>query len=455
MEHMDMYWETVSALCTIVELYGTGYILYRFAKPFIENKKGALCIGLSYFAAMLILYFVSIEINTFAAYSLGIFSAFLVMCKIDRRNYRQKIFIAATFFSLRHLSVCMARIITELIRLVNKANTLAENPVIALIAFGVIELLDIVIGFVLLGVSVRSIVKPYVYKRNEMSVKEMLMLLVPALTGMIGYGIMIQYQTSSGMSWMEPVSGLYNGLAFLYFGVSIITIVVVTVLFQKIKAGQEEKLQNELLATQIGSMERHIGQVESLYQNIRSIRHDMTNHILTLERLYAGNSVEEAAQYSRELKSALSSAIEEIKSGNPVTDVILQEAKDEAEKRKIRFRSDFYYPTGTNINAFDVSVILNNALQNAMENAGRGEASYIFVLSYHSNNAYMIEISNSFTGNLQWDEERELPVTSKEKTEGHGYGLSNIRMVARKYSGDIAIDLKENEFRLSVMLMME
>lgn len=125
------------------------------------------------------------------------------------------------------------------------------------------------------------------------------------------------------------------------------------------------------------------------------------------------------------------------------------------EKRKIRFQSDFYYPTGKNINVFDVSVILNNALQNAMENAGRSEAPYISVLSYHSNNAYMIEISNSFRGSLKWDEERELPVTSKEKTEGHGYGLSNIRMVARKYSGDIAIDLKDNEFRLSVMLMME
>ena len=73
----------------------------------------------------------------------------------------------------------------------------------------------------------------------------------------------------------------------------------------------------------------------------------------------------------------------------------------------------------------------------------------------------MIEISNSFTGNLQWDEERGLPVTSKEKTEDHGYGqthgygLSNIRMVAGKYSGDIAIDLKDDEFRLSIMLMME
>lgn len=455
MEDMNLYWKAVSDLCTIVELYGTGYILYRFVKPFMENKKGAFCIGIAYFATMLILYFVPIEINTFAAYSLGILSAFIVMRRIDRRNYRQKIFIAVTFFSLRHLSVCMARMITELIYLVDKANALSENLNMALIIFGVVELLYTVIGFALLGISVRCIVKAYAYKKDEMNKKEMLMLLVPTLTGMTGYGIMIQYQTHSGMSWMEPVSGLYNGLAFLYFGISIITIVVVTVLFQKIKAGQEEKLQNELLATQIDSMERHIGQVESLYENIRSIKHDMTNHILTLERLYAGNNVEEAANYSRELKSVLSSAIEGIKSGNPVTDVILQEARDEAEKRKIRFWSDFYYPTGKNINVFDISMILNNALQNAMENAERSEAPYISVLSYHSNNAYMIEISNSFTGNLEWDEERELPVTTKEKTEGHGYGLSNIRMVARKYLGDIAIDVKKNEFRLSVMLMME
>ena len=112
MEHMDMYWEAVSALCTIVELYGTGYILYRFAKPFMENKRGAFCIGIAYFATMLILYFVPIEINTFVAYSLGVLSAFIVMRRIDRRNYRQKLFIAASFFSLRWLSFSMARIIT-------------------------------------------------------------------------------------------------------------------------------------------------------------------------------------------------------------------------------------------------------------------------------------------------------------------------------------------------------
>lgn len=472
MKHMDIL-AAVSAVHATVAICGTGYILHCFAKPFMEDKKGAVCSGIAYIATMLSLYLVPVEINTFAAYSLGILSAFAAMCRLDRRNHKQKTFIAAAFFSLHWLSEYMARIITDAvynIKAVSDAFYLPErHPAAKILIFGGVELLDTVIGFALLGISVRYIVKAYVYKREDMSIKELFMLTVPSITGMTGYGILIQYQTSSGMSWMEPIYGLYNGLAFLHFGISIITIVVMTVLFQNIKARQEETLQNELLAAQVDSIERHIGQVESLYQNIRSIRHDMTNHILTLERLYAGNNVQEARDYGAELKSALSRAAGEIKSGNPVTDVILQELKNEAEKKQIHFRSDFYYPTGTNINAFDVSVILNNALQNAMEHAlpapsehaEKSEAPYIAVRSYHRNNAYMIEISNSFTGDLQWDEEQGLPVTSKEKTKNrgygqvHGYGLANIRKVARKYSGDIAIDLRAGEFCLSILLMME
>ncbi|MDE7250939.1 MAG: GHKL domain-containing protein, partial [Lachnospiraceae bacterium] len=87
--------------------------------------------------------------------------------------------------------------------------------------------------------------------------------------------------------------------------------------------------------------------------------------------------------------------------------------------------------------------------------------AFLSVLSYHRHYAYMLEICNSFNGQLQWDKESGLPVTSKEKMDSHGYGqthgygLSNIRMVARKYSGDIVVDLNDSEFRLSIMLMME
>ena len=278
MEHMGLL-TALSVFYAIVTMYATGYLLYRFAKPFLENKKGAVCIGVAYFVTMLILYLVPVEINTFAAYSLGILSAFLAMCRIDRRNYKQKTFIAATFFSLHWLSEYMTRIITDAIyhiKVVSDAFYIPEKHLAAKIfIFGGVELLDTAMGFAILGISVRYIVKTCVYKREDMSIKEMFMLIVPSITGITGYGILIQYQTSSGMSWMEPIYGLYNGLAFLHFGISIITIVVMTVLFQNIKARQEEKLQNELLAAQVDSIKKHIGQVESLYRNIRSIRHDM------------------------------------------------------------------------------------------------------------------------------------------------------------------------------------
>ncbi len=137
------------------------------------------------------------------------------------------------------------------------------------------------------------------------------------------------------------------------------------------------RFPDELLAAQIDSICHHIGQVELLYQNIRGIRHDMANHILTLERLYAGNKTDEAREYGTNLKAALSGAAGEIGSGNPVTDVILLEWKREAQEKEIQFCSEFYYPTGSGINAFDISVILNNALQSAVENTGKNGDIFI------------------------------------------------------------------------------
>ena len=312
----------------------------------------------------------------------------------------------------------------------------------------------LIMVFLITTAAVCCITRSYICKYEQMTKRELLMLVSPPFLGAVGYKV-IRYYRRFYILENGKTAEVYDMLLLFYCGLAIMVVVILIMLYENIKAAQEEKTANQLLSTQIDNLKRHIEQVENLYQGIRSMKHDMTNHILTLERLYAGNNVEEALDYGKELKSALSPMAEEIKSGNPVTDVILQELKNEAEKRDIHFQSEFYYPTGTNINAFDVSVILNNALQNAMENTEKSAAPHISVLSYHRNNAYMIEVRNSFNGDLQWDEERGLPLTSKEKTDGHGYGLSNIRMVARKYSGDIAIDVKDDEFRLSIMLMME
>ncbi len=454
----------VAGLWSVVEPILEGYCLGRLVKPFMERKEKVGLVRAAYFLTRLMFIIMNCRLSTTASVMIGIFVAFLVMCRTDQRNYEQKIFLMATFFSLCWLAYAISEILYDnLYGFVTHTDFMAKSPdylwdalyVAMCTVYLMSEILILLAG-------IWCVRKVYAYKSANMTKKELFILLAPVFTGAVGFEI-IHYYRSFYIREIGRPTEAYEIWAVIYYAVSIVVVVAVIGLYQSMKVKQEEKLQNELLAAQIDSIRHHIGQVECLYQNIRSIKHDMANHIMTLERLYARDKTEEARAYSTELKTTLAEVVGEIKSGNPVTDVILQELKSEAEKRNIRFQSDFYYPTGTNINAFDVSVILNNALQNAMEhimhfpleNAGKSEIPYISVLSYHRNNAYMIEISNSFAGNLQWDEERGLPVTSKEKTDGHGYGLSNIRMVARKYSGDIAIDLKDDEFRLSIMLMME
>ena len=77
------------------------------------------------------------------------------------------------------------------------------------------------------------------------------------------------------------------------------------------------------------------------------------------------------------------------------------------------------------------------------------------ILSYRRDNAYMIEISNSFTGNLRQDAESGLLITTKREKDSHGYGLNNIRKIAGKYFGDIDFSVKNEEFILSIMMMTE
>jgi len=450
-------WRSFTQAVSVIELLIAGYCLYRLVKPFLRSAKVALAAGGIYFLTMLTLYAMPLHNDAFIAYAFGSLMTFLVMYGLERRNYAQKAFLAITYFSLRWFTATIAEFLYDkLYYLVENTTWYQKNPSMSMefMVYAGVCVFYLIMVFVITAGAVCCITRSYVYKYERMSKRELLMLVIPPFLGAVGYKIIRYYRNFYILENGKPSEG-YDMLLLFYCTVSVTVVVIMIMLYQNIKAAQEEKLANHLLSTQIDHLKRHIEQVENLYQDIRSMKHDMANHVLTLERLYAGNETKEAKNYVRDLKAALIETVGEVKSGNPVTDVILQEWKTESEKKKIHFLCNFHYPPGSNINAFDVSVILNNALQNAVENAGGSGTPHISILSYRKNNAYMIEIRNSFTGNLQWDAESGLPVTSKGNTDSHGYGLNNIRRIAGKYFGDIDFAVKNKEFILSIMLMME
>lgn len=248
--------------------------------------------------------------------------------------------------------------------------------------------------------------------------------------------------------------GTYSWLCFFYYLASLIAIVAVTAIFQNIKSLQKEEYQNLLLSDQLASIERHITEVDKLYRQIRSLRHDMGSHAIILEGLYNHREYQAAQDYIVYLRGELEQGALDVRSGNPVTDVILEERKWEAEQQGIAFACQFHYPEGTPVNAFDLSVILDNAILNALDAAKGCEAPFLCVCFYQRKNACLMEFVNSFQGELCLNE-NGLPETGSQDREGHGFGLTNIRRTAQKYHGDIDIQIHGGMFTLRVMLMVE
>ena len=456
MSLVEKCWMVTSKISVIALLMITGIYFGKFVCPYIKKKKGAVAVSIVYITIMLVLYMIPPQIDNFSAYLIGVIAAFLAMYVEDRRNIYQKIFLAITFFSIRWLTVAMAARLDDL---VTKApvfrNMSAEKVWLQYGLYVGTRVLDIVLCIAFIAVAIGLINKAYIYKKDEMSVKEMVMLIVPSLVGVTGYGILqyylMIYERDTGKNLIDTY-GFYGALSFLHYLISIVAILVVIVMFQNWKEMQEEQRGQELVLNQISDMKKHIEEVEKLYRDIRSMRHDMGNHIQTLEHLVAHNNMDDATEYLEHLKNEWDEVSPEIKTGSPVIDVILMEKLREAKERQIRFLSDFHYPQNTKLNAFDLSVIMNNALNNCMENVS-GDDPYISISSFRKNSIFMITIKNSFEGQLNFGDS-DLPETTKSGRE-HGMGLNNIRRVARMYMGDISLEQGNEEVILSIMMQVE
>ena len=456
MSLVEKCWMVTSKISVIALLMITGIYFGKFVCPYIKKKKGAVAVSIVYITIMLVLYMIPPQIDNFSAYLIGVIAAFLVMYVEDRRNIYQKIFLAITFFSIRWLTVAMAARLDDL---VTKAlvfrNMDAEKVWLQYGLYVGTRVLDIVLCIAFIAVAIGLINKAYIYKKDEMSVKEMVMLIIPSLVGVTGYGILqyylMIYERDTGKNLIDTY-GFYGALSFLHYLISIVAILVVIVMFQNWKEMQEEQRGQELVLNQISDMKKHIEEVEKLYRDIRSMRHDMGNHIQTLEHLVAHNNMDDATEYLEHLKNEWDEVSPEIKTGSPVIDVILMEKLREAKERQIRFLSDFHYPHNTKLNAFDLSVIMNNALNNCMENVS-GDDPYISISSFRKNSIFMITIKNSFGGQLNFGDS-DLPETTKSGRE-HGMGLNNIRRVARMYMGDISLEQGNEEVILSIMMQVE
>ena len=330
--------------------------------------------------------------------------------------------------------------------------------------------LMLLLSCIILILSVRKLTRFAPGEKEGIPRNELLFLLSPAFTGIVFFTFINVSRSllvnPAFLKWTARGNPFFDlSLYFLIFFVAATTILCILYaynIYQKLIASMQDKQRAALLASQVDQMQAHIREIEQLYTGVRSMRHDMQNYLFDIKSLLAaqGVSVEgegELAGYFSGIGTALDALNFYFHTGNPVTDVVLNGKYQQAKSLGIQFDSEFLFPSDYGIDVFDLSIILNNALNNALEacevlSGSDPEAErFISVTSYCKNNMFLIEVKNSFDGTVCVTEDGGLK-SRKQDTHRHGLGFQNIVRCADKYLGSADYTCCDRTFTLIVML---
>ena len=180
----------------------------------------------------------------------------------------------------------------------------------------------------------------------------------------------------------------------------------------------------------------YIAEAQARYDQTKSFRHDIKNHLSVLDGLLRGGKPEEGREYLKKLETVSESLSFPYQTGNPVVDILLGEKLGLA--REITAEVSLVLPQPCGIDDFDLCVLFANALDNAIA-ACRADsgAKTIRISGKQQGDFYMLTFENTCSG---------------EPLPSAGTGLSNIRAVAEKYRGAVLAEKIGRQYSLNVLL---
>ncbi len=196
---------------------------------------------------------------------------------------------------------------------------------------------------------------------------------------------------------------------------------------------------------------RHCEEVDNLYRQTRGWRHDFKNHLQTMQAYLEMGQAEQLRSYLRELTEDYNTIDIAVRTGNAMVDAILNSKLSVARAKDIRVEATADLPSRLPISDVDLSVMIGNLLDNAMEACLKLPAEQRFLRFYMAkakDNLY-IYVMNAADGTYRKGQGKYL---STKGTDSHGYGLHRIDKVVKKYRGYLNRQDEGDVFATEVLL---
>ena len=330
------------------------------------------------------------------------------------------------------------------------------------IALFVTLLICRVIQFGAFYIYLKLIRKNFVADDYTLTSKETCFLLIPCITSLtvdVTLRVMAYSADNGALTLIYDRAPetllLLPAVSVLLLGFTISSVI----LFKGLTDGKIEERKRLLLENRVEEVRERVKEIESIYGDMRGLKHDLRGAIANIAACVTENAdkSDEIDSYLKGMEKIVARLDFIDHTGSSIVDAILSRFRAICKERKITVDFNFYYPKNSCFDIYDLGIVLNNALQNAVEATEKvDDNSCVSLRSYEKGALFFMEVENDFEGSLIWEKNSDIPSTVKEDKNLHGIGLMNIRRIAEKYNGDMDISVEKgtrnNLFLLTVML---
>jgi len=232
----------------------------------------------------------------------------------------------------------------------------------------------------------------------------------------------------------------------------IILLINITTLFQYDKLNEVYKrtLEQKNMEQRLTMYDNQFEVIKESQKNLRSLRHDMNNHLALLDNYIQKKDFENASAYLYQIEANLTTPKEFCHTKNTEIDSILNYLLNQAEQLHCEISTKIDVPRQRFMPDFDLNILLSNLLENALEALTKVDKRILKIYIRYGKKILYISVYNSFDGNTK--QKNGLFQTLKPDKELHGYGLMNMQKIIEKYNGKSIFRTDGNMFKADIIL---
>ena len=198
-------------------------------------------------------------------------------------------------------------------------------------------------------------------------------------------------------------------------------------------------------------METHYEEVQAMYQQMRTWRHDYKNHLQVMKAHLDMGEYHELSDYILALDEELARVSRVIETGNLALDAILNSKIAMALARKIEVNVKVVLPAVLSVADYDLCVLLGNLMDNAIEGCeSQKEEEHRFLRIYIGvlKEQLYLSVVNSHAIRMKKEGSRYRSTKAADR----GLGILSIDSIAARYHGYVNRQSDESVFATEVLL---